>query len=167
MIVVLMGVSGCGKTTVGRLLARRLDWLFYEGDEFHPAANIDKMSKGIALTDADRLPWLAEIRKIIDECFERGLDAVIACSALRKKYRRMLSDNVAELQFVYLQGDYSTIQERMIAREDHYMKPGMLESQFESLEEPDNAIVADISHSPHIIASQIEKEIAVIAGVKR
>lgn len=167
MIVVLMGVSGCGKTTVGRVLARRLGWSFYEGDEFHPAANIEKMSKGIALTDADRLPWLAEIKKTIDECLERGLDAVIACSALRKRYRRILSDNVAELQFVYLQGDYSTIRERMIARKDHYMKPGMLESQFDSLEEPDNAIVVDISRSPKFIALQIEKVIAVIAGVKR
>ena len=167
MIVVLMGVSGSGKTTVGRLLAQRLDCAFYEGDEFHPAANIEKMSKGIALTDNDRLPWLADIKKTIDDCSQRGLDAVIACSALRKKYRCLLSENVADVQFVYLKGDYSTIRERMSARDDHYMKPAMLESQFENLEEPDNAIVVDINHSPKTIASQIEKEMAFIAGVKR
>lgn len=162
MIVVMMGVSGSGKTAVGRLLARRLDWTYYEGDDFHSAANIEKMSKGIALTDADRSPWLASIRKVIDECCARGSDAVIACSALRGKYRRRLADGEPEIRFVYLKGDPVIIRERMNSRDRHYMKTGMLDSQFASLEEPEDAIVMDVSNSLEDIVSQIETELALV-----
>ena len=159
MIVVIMGVSGPGKTTVGRLLARRLDCAYYEGDEFHSAGNIDKMSKGISLNDDDRMPWLASIKEIIDECVKSGSDAVIACSALRKKYRRALTAGVSDIHFVYLEGDPDTIRERMISRDRHYMKAYMLESQFSSLEKPDDAVVVDIRNSPEDIVLSIESEL--------
>jgi len=166
MIVVMMGVSGSGKTTVGRLLARRLDWTYYEGDDFHSAADIEKMSKGISLTDADRLPWLASIRNVIDECCARGSDAVIACSALRDKYRRCLANGESEIQFVYLKGDPEVIRERMNSRDRHYMKAGMLDSQFASLEEPENAIVMDVSNSLEDIVANIESELALVGNLR-
>ena len=164
MIVVIMGISGSGKTTVGTLLARRLGWTYYEGDEFHSTANIEKMSRGIGLCDADRLPWLASLKRVIDDCVVRGAHAVIACSALRERYRRMLSMDVPEIRFVYLKGCFETIRERMNCREGHYMKAEMLESQLASLEEPDDAIVVDIEQSPPTITSLIESELGAIAG---
>lgn len=156
MIVVMMGVSGSGKSTVGRLLAGRLGWVFHEGDEFHPAANIEKMSAGTPLTDADRWPWLAGIKKEIDRCVASGSDAVIACSALRDSYRSYLAADAPEIRFVYLKGDPATLLERMRSRESHYMKSGMLDSQIASLEEPGDAIVVDIRNSPDAIVARIE-----------
>ena len=167
MIVVMMGVSGSGKTAVGRLLARRLDWTYYEGDDFHSAANIEKMSKGIALTDADRSPWLASIRHVIDVCCACGSDAVIACSAVTvtfpwDQYGCPAARGEPEIRFVYLKGDPVIIRERMNSRDRHYMKTGMLDSQFASLEEPEDAIVMDISNSLEDIVSQIETELALV-----
>lgn len=162
MIVVIMGVSGCGKTTVGSMLAQRLDWTYYEGDEFHSSGNIEKMSKGISLNDDDRLPWLAGIKKAIDKSVKSGSDAIIACSALRRKYRRALTVSVSDIRFVYLKGDPATIRQRIESRDHHYMKASMLESQFSSLEEPDDAIVIDIGDSPEAIVSYIERELCVI-----
>lgn len=167
MIVVIMGVSGCGKTTVGRRLAQRLDWKYYEGDAFHPVENIQKMSKGIALTDDDRLPWLASIKKVIDQCCEGGSDAIVACSALRRDYRFYLAANIPEIRFVYLKGEFSIIRERMKSREGHYMKAGLLESQFASLEEPDDAMVIDIGESPKEIVSRVVREMGVRAKSQR
>ncbi|TFH43943.1 MAG: gluconokinase [Lysobacterales bacterium] len=164
MIVVIMGVSGSGKTTVGKLLAQRLDWAYFEGDEFHSAGNIEKMSKGIALNDGDRLPWLASIKKTIDQCFQCGSNAVVACSALRSRYRCILAANVSEIRFVYLKGDWAIIRQRMAFREGHYMKAGLLESQFDSLEEPDDAIVVDIGNSPQRIVSHIERELNFVTN---
>jgi gluconokinase len=159
MVIVIMGVSGSGKSTVGRLLAQRLDWTYFEGDEFHSAGNIDKMSKGIALDDDDRMPWLASIKEVIDKCVKRGSDAVIACSALRREYRRVLTARVSDIHFVYLEGDPDTIRERINSRDRHYMKATMLESQFSSLEKPDDAMVIDIRHSPQDIVLSIETEL--------
>jgi gluconokinase len=158
-----MGVSGSGKSTVGRLLAQRLEWPYYEGDEYHGAANIEKMSKGIALTDEDRLPWLASIKAVIDERFASGSHAVIACSALRRAYRLYLAADIDGLRFVYLRGSLAVIRERMKSREGHYMKAGMLESQLASLEEPDDAIVVDVTHSPQDIAARLAAEVQVEA----
>ena len=166
MIVVIMGISGSGKTTVGALLARRLGWTYFEGDEFHSPANIEKMSRGIALDDADRLPWLVGIKKAIDDCVARGEHAVVACSALRERYRRMLSAQLPEIRFVYLKGSPEIIRQRMNVREGHYMKAGMLESQLASLEEPDDAIVANIALSPQAIVSHVESELGMIAGLE-
>jgi gluconokinase len=155
MIIVLMGVSGSGKSTVGRLLARRFGWTFYEGDDFHPEENIEKMSRGIALSDEDRLPWLSRLKDELDACSENGSNAVVACSALRSRYRAILAAGASDLRFVYLKGDPALIRERMSVRRDHYMKPYMLDSQLASLEEPDDAIMADIRSSPQDIVLRI------------
>lgn len=164
MIIVLMGVSGSGKSTVGRLLAGRLGWRFCEGDEFHPRENVEKMSNGIALTDGDRLPWLARIKNEIDACSGQGTHAVWACSALRRRYRQLLGADISEIHFVYLKGDREVLLERMAARRDHYMKVDMLDSQLGSLEEPDVAIMADIRSSPQDIVSHIVRELGLVAS---
>jgi len=167
MIVVIMGVSGCGKSTVGKMLADRQGWRYFEGDDFHSARNIEKMSRGVALTDDDRLPWLANIKKAIDRCVEQGADAVIACSALRQRYRCMLAENVPDMRLVYLKGSPETIRRRLKSREAHYMKAGLLESQFDSLEEPDDAIVVDIRQSPQDIVTHVEKDAGLVANARR
>jgi gluconokinase len=167
MIVVVMGVSGSGKSTVGRLLAKRLGWTFCEGDELHSAGNIEKMAMGISLTDEDRQPWLARIKKTIDTCSRTGCDAVVACSALRSRYRSFLTAGTTDIRFVYLKGGASLIRERMSSRESHYMKAGMLDSQLASLEEPDDAIVADIRRSPHDIVSHIARELGIETGQRQ
>ncbi len=147
MIIVIMGVSGCGKTTIGQQLADRLGWPFFDGDAFHPPANIDKMSRGIPLDDEDRAGWLAAIADRMRELLAVGQSGVFACSALKQKYRDQLhvSDQV---KFVYLRGDYDLIWSRMQQRPGHYMKPNMLASQFEALEEPHDALTLDIEQPP-------------------
>ncbi len=144
MIIVIMGVSGCGKTTVGQQLADRLGWPFFDGDAFHPPANIDKMSRGIPLTDEDRWGWLAAIADRMRALIASDQSGVFACSALKQKYRDQLhvSDHV---KFVYLRGDYDLIWSRMQQRPGHYMKPNMLASQFDALEEPRDALTLDIT----------------------
>lgn len=155
-----MGVSGSGKSTVGSMLAGRLGWTFYEGDEFHPPENIERMSRGISLSDEDRFPWLASIRSEIGACIDNGTDAVFACSALRSRYRAFLAAGVPDIHFVYLKGDPRVIRARMKIRRDHYMKADMLDSQLGSLEEPDDAIVVDIGDLPHDIVSRIARELS-------
>ena len=162
MIVVVMGVSGSGKTTVGRLLAQHLGWTYLEGDDFHSPKNIEKMSNGISLTDEDRMPWLARIKDEIDNCSKNGSDAVVACSALRNNYRTYLAAGLSDIRFLYLKGESAVIRERMKIRGNHYMKSEMLDSQFASLEEPPDAIVADIGKAPQDIVSQVEGELMYI-----
>ena len=164
MIVVVMGVSGSGKSTVGGLLARRLGWTYLDGDDFHSPENIEKMSRGVSLTDEDRLPWLASIKEEIDNRIGNGCDAVVACSALQRNYRMHLAQGISAIRFVYLKGESAVIQERMKSRENHYMKSEMLASQFASLEEPHDAIVADIRKAPQDIVSQVEGELVYIAN---
>lgn len=159
VVVVVMGVSGSGKTTVGRLLATRLGWTFLEGDEFHPAANVDKMSTGVSLDDDDRWPWLERIRSAIEVCSRDGRQAVVACSALRARYREFLAAGRNDIRFVYLKGDRHTIRERMNARRDHYMKVDMLDSQLASLEEPVGAVLADVRLPPPDIVSYIMRSL--------
>jgi gluconokinase len=163
MIIVFMGVSGSGKSTMGMLLAERLGWTFYEGDDFHPAGNIEKMSSGIALSDGDRMPWLTRIKDELDACSGNGSSAVLACSALRRQYRAILSAGMSDIRFVYLKGELEVIRDRMSARRDHYMKSHMLESQLASLEEPDTAIVADIRDTPEDIVSHVIRELGRVA----
>jgi gluconokinase len=147
LAIVVMGVSGSGKTTVGQALAERLGWAFYDADNFHPKENVAKMSSGTPLTDKDREPWLGALNQLIAENLEEKKSLVVACSALKEKYRQHLAKgHENKTQFVYLEGDFETIYTRMQTRQ-HFMKPAMLQSQFDTLEEPSNAIVVDIRQS--------------------
>src|SRR5688572_29432007 len=153
MIIVVMGVAGSGKTTVGTLLALAMKCQFLEGDALHPGENIDKMSRGIPLTDADRAPWLAAIHSRILEAVEGGLDLVVACSALKQQYRTLLSKDIP-ITWVYLKVSPALARSRMMHR-DHFMKEEMLPSQFEALEEPTGALVVDGSAPPTAIVERI------------
>jgi gluconokinase len=159
MFVIVMGVSGCGKSTVGQLLAGKMGCAFYDGDDFHPAANIAKMSQGIPLNDDDRAGWLAVLADLIRRTLQKGDSGVLACSALKQKYRDVLCVNADQVKFVYLKGSYDLIKARMEARPGHYMKPGMLDSQFAALEEPADAVTVSIEHSPEEIADQAYKQL--------
>ena len=139
-----MGVSGSGKTTVGQALARKLGWDFFDADDFHPPENIAKMAAGIPLNDSDRVPWLAALHDHLFFTLSVGRHLVLACSALKASYRAQLLEGMDEIAVIYLQGSYDLIWSRMSTRERHYMKPEMLQSQFDALEEPQNAIMLDI-----------------------
>jgi gluconokinase len=154
MSVVLMGVCGCGKTTVGRALADELGWTFLDADDFHPEANVAKMAAGIPLDDDDRWPWLDRLRGELDRIEARGEHAVVGCSALRQRYRDRLSRG-RELRWVYLKGDMATIAPRMSSRKGHFMPASLLESQFAALEEPATAMVVDIRQSVDAQVAQI------------
>lgn len=150
-----MGVAGSGKTTVGRSLADDLGWPFFDGDDFHPQANIDKMRCGIPLTDADRVPWLDALNRMIRGMAREGRNAVIACSALKRAYRDRLQEGAADVRFVYLQGDAALMQRRLGARADHFMKAGMLASQFDALEAPADALIVDAAEESKAIVARI------------
>ena len=143
--VILMGVAGCGKTTVGKALAKHLGWDFFDADDFHPPENVAKMGSGIPLSDSDRLPWLAALHDLISASLKADRPGVLACSALKERYRQQLLDGNEGVQIVYLKGSYDLIWSRMSVRQEHYMKPHMLQSQFEALEEPKNALTMDVS----------------------
>ena len=155
MFVIVMGVSGCGKSTIGKLLAERLDCPFYDGDDFHPAANIAKMSQGIPLNDEDRAGWLTALADLIRSSLQKGESGVLACSALKQRYRDQLRVDDKQVKFVYLKGSYELIKARMLARPGHYMKPGMLDSQFAALEEPLDAITVSIENSPQEVVALV------------
>lgn len=157
--VIVMGVAGSGKTTVGRALARRLGWDFYDADGFHPAENISKMANGIPLEDADRAPWLASLHALISTVLKDKQPAILACSALKESYRQKLLEGNEDVLVVYLKGSYDLIWSRIAARQDHYMKPQMLQSQFEALEEPTDALTIDSSLSVDEIVREITKHI--------
>lgn len=157
-----MGVSGSGKTTVGQALARALQWPFYEGDSFQPPDNVAKMAAGVPLTDQDRAPWLAALAAVIADAIRRGEGGVMACSALKKSYRRTLRAAAADGQqvvFVWLKGSYETILARMQRRQGHFMQANMLQSQFATLEEPCSAIIVDVS-SP--LEAQVQQILAAL-----
>ncbi len=153
MIIVLTGVSGSGKSTVGRELARQLSWPFHEGDDHHPPENVRKMRAGIPLDDADRGPWLDSLRVLVDDLSARNRDAVIAASLLKKAHRARLAR--PGVRFVYLKGDPSLIRDRLAKRKGHFFDPALLDSQLSALEEPDDAVVVDVGASPHEIAATI------------
>lgn len=153
-----MGVTGCGKSTVGRLLAQNLGIPFFDADDFHPANNIEKMSQGIPLTDEDRLPWLETLRNLLHT---ENAGCVLACSALKQKYRDILQSS--ETKFVYLKADKSLIINRLRARKDHYMPSSLIDSQFKALEEPRDAMVVDASHS----IEEIGKQTLLLIGENR
>ena len=168
MIVVVMGVSGAGKTTVGRLIAKALGAPFLEGDAFHPAANVETMRRGLPLGDADRAPWLASIAEALGGYVARGESAVLACSALKRGYRDVLRAGAPDARFVYLKGAQAQIAARLAERKGHYMPSTLLDSQFAALEEPvldEGAIVADIADSPASIARFVVDALVPIFGV--
>ena len=161
MIVVLFGVSGSGKTTIGRFLAQELGWKFYDADELHPERNVEKMRQGIALTDTDRWPWLEQLRELLKKSIARKEDAILACSALKDEYRDYLQIS-NEIRWVYLKGEYELIANRFEQRRGHFMNPTLLRNQFETLEEPKgNALVVDVDASPTKIVQTIREELQI------
>ncbi len=158
MIVVVMGVAGCGKTSVGELLAKHLGWPFLEGDAFHPQINKDKMAAGTPLTDADRFPWLDEIAGAMRRHDAAGEDAIVTCSALKRSYRDRLRAGAANVHFVHLTGTRAVLEQRIGARTGHFMPASMLDSQLATLQPPgpdEGAIIVDIDRTPERIVDEI------------
>ena len=161
MIVIVFGVSGAGKTTLGRMLADELGWKFYEGDDFHSQANTDKMRAGTPLTDEDRRPWLESLRRLIERCLAAKQNAIITCSALKKSYRSYLRVN-QEVELVYLRGNYDLIAHQLQQRRGHFMNSELLQSQFDTLEEPDaleRIITIELGRSPRELVDEITKKL--------
>lgn len=161
MIIIIFGVSGAGKTMIGKLLARELGWQFLEADDFHPAANIEKMRSGRPLTNEDRWPWLNSLRKQIEHSVSAGENAVLACSALKRAYRDCLrvSD---EVRFVFLRGDYPLVEKQLRSRRRHFMNPDLLQSQFDDLEEPqadEHTLTIALGRTPEEIVEEIEAKL--------
>ena len=156
MIIIIMGVAGSGKTTIGSLLAHELGWDFYDADDFHSESNRAKMSQGIALKDEDRAAWLLSMQELITQSIQLGKSIVLACSALKSSYRKTLSIS-EHIRFVYLQGTYNQIETRLHKRTGHFMSADMLASQFDILEEPRNTLTIDITQTPQKIIAIIRK----------
>jgi gluconokinase len=165
-VIIVMGVSGAGKTTVGHALARELGWAFYEGDDFHPPRNIEKMTAGQPLTDQDRGPWLAALRTLIDDLLARDERAVIACSALRHQYRKQLTPEAQpqSVKFVYLDVPVAVLRERLRERRGHFMTAALLDSQLATLERPRNAIRVDGTRPVEEIVRDVRRRLALETG---
>jgi len=155
MVILIMGVAGSGKTTVGQQLAQELKWSFADADDFHPSANIAKMAAGQPLDDADRAPWLAAIRSYIADCIARGENSVVTCSALKKRYREIIRVDPGVVRLAYLQGSRELLWSRLAARKEHFMRPEMLDSQLAALEPPADALTLDIALQPAELVAQI------------
>jgi gluconokinase len=153
----IMGVSGSGKTTLGKTLAQKLGWDFFDADDFHAPENIAKMVAGIPLSDSERAPWLAALHDQLFSTLKAGRHPVLACSALKAKYRAQLLEGMDGIAIIYLKGSYELIWSRMSTRERHFMKPKMLQSQFNALEEPQDAIVLDVKMSVRDMIETITK----------
>ncbi|XP_037339548.2 probable gluconokinase [Pungitius pungitius] len=186
MIYVIMGVSGCGKSALGALLSEKMGLPLHEGDHFHPQANIEKMARGEPLTDQDRLPWLLKLHEVIERERGSGRDAFVACSALKRLYRQILLHGSKALDppngpdgevlppspphvlFLFLRGDYDLVQRRVAARRGHYMKAGLLRSQFDVLEPPsdeENVLPLDLSRSVGDLATEVQEHIARLTSL--
>ena len=155
-----MGVAGCGKSTIGAMLAHELGWDFYDADDFHSESNRIKMAQNIPLTDEDRAGWLDSLRSLIGQNIQNEKPIVLACSALKKSYRDILMIN-DQVEFIYLRGTYEQIEARLLQRSGHFMSAKMLASQFDILEEPQDALTIDITHTPQEIISIIRKGLAL------
>jgi gluconokinase len=160
MIVIVMGVVGSGKTTVGRLLAEQLIWEFADADDFHPPSNVEKIRRGIPLTDADREPWLQALREATGSWISEGRNVVLACSALKRVYRRELEVG-PEVRFVYLKGTPDLIAERLRLRQGHFADDKILTSQFADLEEPEDALAVEIAATPQQIVAEVRKKLGL------
>ncbi len=155
MVIVLMGVTGSGKTTVGQQLAQQLGWAYHDADDFHPQANVHKMASGTPLTDADRWPWLKTLSKAIDQWLRAERGAILGCSALKQSYRDILVSGRPGVQIIHLKGPKALIAQRLKTRQHRYMPASLLDSQFATLEEPHDALSVDIGPSPTAIAATI------------
>ena len=162
MVIILVGVSGCGKTTIGIELSKRVGCLFLDGDDFHPETNIEKMSGCIPLTEEDRAPWLSTLRCKIEQHLDSGENLVLACSALSRKSRDILRGNNNDVRFVYLQGSKELIGQRLQDRKGHFMSSDLLDSQFDVLQEPESAIIACITQNPQQIVAQVCSELELV-----
>jgi gluconokinase len=161
VIVIIFGVSGAGKTTVGKLLARQLGWRFIEADDFHPEANVEKMRSGHPLTDEDRWPWLERLQQQIEQLLSARENAVLACSALKRAYRDRLHVN-DEVKFVFLRGNYALVEKQLRSRHGHFMDANLLQSQFDDLEEPqpdENVLTIELGGTPKEIVEEIEAKL--------
>ena len=154
MIVIVMGVVGAGKTTIGQLLAEQLSWTFVDADQYHPPANVEKIRRGIGLSDQDRVPWLQSLREAIVDWIAAERNVVLACSALKRSYRQQLAAG-PEVKFVYLKGSAPLIAERLRSRQGHFASEQILASQFSDLEEPKQALTIEISPTPERIVAEI------------
>lgn len=161
MVILLMGVAGSGKTTIGLKLAEQLGWSFRDADDFHPPENVAKMSSGVPLTDRDREPWLAAIRAHIALALAHGESAIVTCSALKEKYRDAAIPDRDRVKVVHLTGSFKLLLERMNSRQGHFMKPQMLESQFATLEPPAHALTVDVARTPEEIVAEIRRALGV------
>jgi len=159
-MIIVFGVSGCGKTTIGKQLANQLAIPFYDADNFHPEANVQKMSNGLALNDEDRYPWLSILAKNIKDWTTNG-QAVLACSALKESYRKQLAKNNKAITWVYLNGTYQIIEDRIKKRTNHFMQSDLLKSQFEALEVPNYGIHVNIDQTPEQIIKTIRTQLSV------
>jgi len=157
MVLVLMGVVGSGKTTVGKLLAHELGWQFADADDFHTTASIEKIRRGVPLDDHDRAPWLSALRNAIEQWSAAKQNAVLACSALKRSYRDQL--RAGPVQFVYLKGSYELILSRLRSRHGHFASESILASQFADLEEPDDAFTVPVDQTPEAIAAEIRAQL--------
>ncbi|WP_319408050.1 gluconokinase [uncultured Desulfosarcina sp.] len=159
-VVILMGPMGCGKTTVGRLLAQRLHWPFFDGDDFHPEENVEKMRAGIALNDEDRRLWLENLRDHIHGCLRENKSAILACSALKQSYRDTLGVDQSAVRTVYLKGSFELLRRRIDRRHHPYMKKDLLKSQLDILEEPEDGLTVDIQETPEAIVGIIVDQLS-------
>jgi carbohydrate kinase (thermoresistant glucokinase family) len=155
MVLILMGPMGCGKTSIGKMLAERLGWSFYDGDDFHPKKNVEKMRAGIALTDEDRKLWLESLHGNIQHWLRNKQNSILACSALKQAYRDILGVDQNTVRTVYLKGSYELLRKRIEERQHPYMDKNLLRSQLDTLEEPKDGLTVEISPTPEIVVSTI------------
>jgi len=165
-MIIIFRVSGVGKMTVGKLLARELGWRFIDADDFHPSGNFEKMRSGLPLTDKDRWPWLERLRQQIERSLSTGENAILACSALKRAYRDRLrvSD---EVKFVFLRGDYALVEKQLRSRRGHFMNTTLLQSQFDDLEQPqsdENVLTIELGRTPEEIVERIEAKLNLVGS---